>query len=147
MSTGTPKGPGHDPVPEGPLRQRKPPSTHTLQHWQYIRDTLPFHDRRSFENSQRGSIASLATGAGLSAGVEIKRKDFPQRDAFNTLQLVDFLSNEDDIPDGYVNPSLLRNAQLNFLYHGLFEVVPGKIYQVSRSCCFAHKSCIDLGPP
>ena len=66
---------------------RKPPSKHTLERWERVKAEMPWHDRRAFENSRRGFIASLSDD-----GVRIARRDNPAFDAINTLPLVDLLS-------------------------------------------------------
>ena len=98
------------------LAEAKPATPATKVAQQRVRDSLPFSDRRSFENASRGRLAGMDP-------VVIKRANGqPVYD----LSKFDFLNG--DAPDE-VNPSLWRQAQLNALYTGLFEVVPG-IYQV-----------------
>jgi len=89
----------------------------TAKRNQAVLSELPFSDRRSFENASRGFIASLEP-------LTIVR----ERDNKTTYDLakLDFLKG--DAPDT-ANPSLWRQAQLNALHHGLFEVCDG-IYQI-----------------
>ena len=77
---------------------------------------MPFEDRRSFESARRGFIASLDA-------VTIAKTD-----GQNVFDLSDLSFLSEDAPST-ANPSLWRQAQLNALNHGLFEVVDG-IYQV-----------------
>ena len=89
---------------------------------------LPFEDRRMFENARRGFMATIDP-------VLIRRPD----DGKITYDLSDLSFLEGDAP-ATVNPSLWRQAQLNALNHGLYEVVDG-IYQV-RSFDLAHLTLI-----
>jgi alkyl sulfatase BDS1-like metallo-beta-lactamase superfamily hydrolase len=89
---------------------------------------LPFEDRESFENARRGFIGSLEK-------VLITRPD-DGKTVFNLADL-GFLKAE---PPDTVNPSLWRQAGLNALNHGLFEVVEG-LYQV-RSFDLANMTLI-----
>lgn len=95
----------------------KPATDHTAKSQQQFKDLLDYSNRQSFEDAKRGFIASLPT-------LTIPH-DRGNRDAFD-LTALQFL--EDDAPDT-VNPSLWRQAQLNAMHHGLYEVVDG-IYQV-----------------
>ena len=93
------------------------PSKYTIQLQNGVRATLPFDDKRDFEEAKRGFIAAppyrkIMADAGNVAW-NIGSYDF-------LLQGKDFDS---------INPSLQRQAILNMAY-GLYEVVPGKIYQV-----------------
>ena len=95
----------------------KQPSSFTLQLRDGLNASLPFSDKRDFEEAQKGFIAA---------------PDYKQimADAGNVawdmgsyqwlLQGRDFTS---------IHPSLQRQAVLNMAY-GLYEVVPGKVYQV-----------------
>ena len=82
-----------------------------------VYNQLPFEDRKSFENAAKGFLGSLDE-------VVITRPA-DGRVVFNLADLA-FLQGE--LPDT-VNPSLWRQAGLNALNHGLFEVVKG-LYQV-----------------
>jgi len=93
------------------------PSTFTIELQNGLRKTLPFDDKRDFEEAQKGFIAAppykqIMADAGNVAW-DMGSYDF-------LLQGKDFDS---------VHPSLQRQAILNMAY-GLYEVVPGKIYQV-----------------
>lgn len=93
------------------------PSKYTIELRNGLKATLPFDDKRDFEEAQKGFIAA---------------PDYMQimADAGNVawdmgsyqwlLQGKDFDS---------IHPSLQRQAVLNMAY-GLYEVVPGRIYQV-----------------
>jgi len=95
----------------------KSPSAFTIEAQQRQRETLPFEDRRDFEESRRGFIAAppyrqIMTEAG-SVAWDMGSYDWLLQDA-------DFDS---------IHPSLQRQAVLNMAY-GLYEVVPGRIWQV-----------------
>jgi alkyl sulfatase BDS1-like metallo-beta-lactamase superfamily hydrolase len=95
----------------------KMPSKFTIELQNGLRKTLPFEDKRDFEEAKEGFIAAppykqIMAEAGNVAW-DMGSYDF-------LLQGKDFDS---------VNPSLQRQAILNMAY-GLYEVVPGKIYQV-----------------
>jgi alkyl sulfatase BDS1-like metallo-beta-lactamase superfamily hydrolase len=95
----------------------KPPSETTIAAQQVARQSLPFEDERDFAEAKRGFIAAppyrqIMADAGHVAW-DIGSYDF-------LLQGEDFDS---------IHPSLQRQAILNMEY-GLFEVVPGHIYQV-----------------
>ncbi len=80
-------------------------------------DGLPFTDRRDYEDSRRGFVATLDDPV-------IRRSDgFPVID----VSAHDFVLESEDAPDT-VHPSLWRHAQVSHP-HGLFEVTEG-IYQV-----------------
>jgi len=90
---------------------------YTVELQNELRKTLPFEDKRDFEESKRGFIAApeyktIMADAGNVAW-DMGSYEF-------LLQGKDFDS---------VHPSLQRQAILNMGY-GLYEVVPGKIYQV-----------------
>lgn len=91
------------------------PSEHTIAANAAARMTLPFSDRRDFEDATRGFIAAL---------------DEPIVTATDGRVVWDITGYGDisgDCPDT-VHPSLWRSAQLNVM-HGLFEVVPS-VHQV-----------------
>jgi alkyl sulfatase BDS1-like metallo-beta-lactamase superfamily hydrolase len=95
----------------------KMPSETTVAAQQVARQSLPFEDVRDFAEATRGFIAAppyrqIMADAGHVAW-DIGSYDF-------LLQGEDFDS---------IHPSLQRQAILNMEY-GLFEVVPGQIYQV-----------------
>jgi alkyl sulfatase BDS1-like metallo-beta-lactamase superfamily hydrolase len=95
----------------------KPASTFTLEIRKGLQAELPFADKRDFEEAKRGFIAEppytkIMADAGhvawdmASYGWLLTQQDFPT-----------------------IHPSLQRQAVLNMAY-GLYEVVPGRIYQV-----------------
>jgi alkyl sulfatase BDS1-like metallo-beta-lactamase superfamily hydrolase len=95
----------------------KLPSTFTLELRKGITATLPFEDKRDFDEAKKGFIAEppyqqIMADAGQVAWDMgsyqwlLQGKDFPS-----------------------IQPSLQRQAVLNMAY-GLYEVLPGKIYQV-----------------
>ena len=93
------------------------PSTYTIELQNGLRKTLPFDDKRDFEEAQKGFIAAPAYKQIMA-------------DAGNVawdMGSYDFLLQGKDFDS--VHPSLQRQAILNMAY-GLYEVVPGKIYQV-----------------
>jgi len=95
----------------------KMPSKFTIERQNGVRKTLPFEDKRDFEEAKKGFIAAppykqIMAEAGNVAW-DMGSYEF-------LLQGKDFDS---------VHPSLQRQAILNMAY-GLYEVVPGKIYQV-----------------
>jgi len=98
-----------------PLGQ--PPSKFTLELRNGVKAELPFADKRDFDEAKRGFIAEppyakIMADAGhvawdmASYGWLLTGKDFES-----------------------IHPSLQRQAVLNMAY-GLYEVVPGRIYQV-----------------
>ncbi len=97
--------------------QGKMPSEHTRQLQQVQRDTLPFSDRRDFDEAKRGFIAAppykqIMADAGHVAWDMGSYEWLLQGKTFDSI-----------------HPSLQRQAILNMEY-GLYEVLPGKIYQV-----------------
>jgi alkyl sulfatase BDS1-like metallo-beta-lactamase superfamily hydrolase len=95
----------------------KPPSSFTIELQNGLRKTLPFDDKRDFEEAKKGFIAAPAYKQIMA-------------DAGNVawdMGSYDFLLQGKDFDS--VHPSLQRQAILNMAY-GLYEVVPGKIYQV-----------------
>jgi alkyl sulfatase BDS1-like metallo-beta-lactamase superfamily hydrolase len=95
----------------------QPPSRHTVQARQRQRLSLPFDDQRDVEEAQRGFIAAppyrqIVAEAGNVAW---------------DMGSYDWLLEGRDFDS--VHPSLQRQAMLNMAY-GLYEVVPGRIYQV-----------------
>ncbi|MFO1396487.1 MAG: alkyl sulfatase dimerization domain-containing protein [Burkholderiales bacterium] len=95
----------------------KQPSTYTLELRKGVAATLPLSDKRDFDEAKKGFIAEppytkimadaghVAWDMGSYAWL-LQGKDFPS-----------------------IHPSLQRQAVLNMAY-GLYEVLPGKIYQV-----------------
>lgn len=95
----------------------KPPSASTSELQRDVRATLPFADQREFEEAARGFIAAPPYRQIMA-------------DAGNVawdMASYDFLLQDKDYPS--IHPSLQRQAVLNMAY-GLYEVVPGRIYQV-----------------
>lgn len=93
------------------------PSSFTVKLQNGLRKSLPFEDRRDDEESRRGFMAAPASRRIMA-------------DAGNVawdMGSYDFLLQ--GRPFDSVHPSLQRQAVLNMAY-GLYEVVPGKIYQV-----------------
>jgi alkyl sulfatase BDS1-like metallo-beta-lactamase superfamily hydrolase len=95
----------------------KPPSKYTVEQQQALRASLPFEDRRDFEESKRGFVAAppYRQIKGESGAVVWNMGSY------------DFLLQGQDFDS--VHPSLQRQAVLNMGY-GLYEVVPGRIWQV-----------------
>ncbi len=97
--------------------QVNPPSKFTIELRKGFSATLPFEDKRDFEEAKRGFIAEppfkkIMADAGNVAW-DMESYQF-------LLQGKDFDS---------IHPSLQRQAILNMAY-GLYEVVPDRIYQV-----------------
>ena len=91
------------------------PSTFTLELRKGVSATLPFEDKRDFEEAKKGFLAEppyqqiMADAGNVAWDMAsyqwlLKDKDFPS-----------------------IHPSLQRQAVLNMAY-GLYEVVPGKVY-------------------
>lgn len=109
-------------------RRVRPATDVTRQANAAFAEKLPFSDPTDFENALRGFIASLepltiAHSRGGATAYDLSAMGFLDSDAPDT-----------------VNPSLWRQAQLNALHHGLFEVMPG-IWQV-RSFDIANMTLI-----
>jgi len=92
-------------------------SQYTVERQAALRNSLPFEDKRDFEESSRGFIAAP----------DYRRIEGPSGNTVWDIGKYDFLLTGEDF--GSIHPSLQRQATLNMNY-GLFEVVPGKIYQV-----------------
>ena len=95
----------------------KMPSKFTIELQNGLRKSLPFEDKRDFEESKKGFIAAppykqIMADAGHVAW---------------DMGSYEFLLNGKDFDT--IHPSLQRQAILNMAY-GLYEVIPGKIYQV-----------------
>jgi len=93
------------------------PSTYTMELRKGVSATLPFEDKRDFDEAKKGFIAEppytkIMADAGNVA--------WDMGSYAWLLQGKDFQS---------IHPSLQRQAVLNMAY-GLYEVLPGKIYQV-----------------
>ena len=95
----------------------KAPSTYTIELQNGLRKTLPFEDKRDFEEAKKGFIAAPEYKQIKAEGGNVA---WDMGSYEYLLQGKDFDS---------IHPSLQRQAILNMAY-GLYEVVPGKIYQV-----------------
>jgi len=95
----------------------QPPSTYTVEQQQRLRATLPFEDRRDYEESRRGFVAAPA----------YKQIRNEAGQVVWDMGQYEFLLSGQDFDS--INPSLQRQAVLNMGY-GLYEVVPGHIWQV-----------------
>ena len=92
------------------------PSDFTIKKWEALKTTLPFEDKKDFEEQKKGFIASpdykeIMADAGHVAW---------------SMGKYEFLLNGEDFKS--IHPSLQRQAILNMNY-GLYEVIPG-IYQI-----------------
>ena len=81
--------------------------------------SLPFEDRRDFEEASRGLVAPLSDGGVIKAA--------DGRPVWDLSKFSSFIEEGAEAP-GTVNPSLWRQSQL-VVKAGLYEVVPG-LYQV-----------------
>ncbi len=95
----------------------KEPSTFTIELQNGVRATLPFTDQRDFEEAKKGFIAAPA----------YKRIMAEAGNVAWDMESYEWLLNGKTFDS--IHPSLQRQAILNMAY-GLYEVVPGKIYQV-----------------
>src|SRR3954447_23251515 len=112
---------GGDIVAADPIKhfdpKGKPPSKFTIELQNGLRKTLPFEDKRDFEEAKKGFIAAppykqIMVEAGNVAW---------------DMGSYEFLLTDKEFES--IHPSLQRQAVLNMAY-GLYEVLPGKIYQV-----------------
>jgi alkyl sulfatase BDS1-like metallo-beta-lactamase superfamily hydrolase len=105
-------------VPDGHFHPAgKMPSKFTLEIREGLKATLPFDDARDFEENRRGFIAApkfrtIMADAGHVAW---------------DMESYEWLRSGQDFDT--IHPSLQRQAVLNMAY-GLYEVLPGRIYQV-----------------
>jgi len=95
----------------------KAPSKFTIELQNGLRKTLPFEDKRDFEEAKKGFIAAPPYKQIMAEAGNV---------AWD-MGSYEFLLDGKDFDS--VNPSLQRQAILNMAY-GLYEVLPGKIYQV-----------------
>jgi len=95
----------------------KAPSKYTIELQNGLRKSLPFEDKRDFEEAKKGFIAAPAYKKIMAEAGNV---------AWD-MGSYEFLLQGKDFDS--VHPSLQRQAILNMAY-GLYEVVPGKIYQV-----------------
>lgn len=92
----------------------KPATQHTQEENGAYASTLNFNDVRAFENNDKGLVAEFDQKTG-----DIIR---------NSFKFID--EDSADKAPLTVNPSLWRQAVLNQKAEGLYEVLPGRIYQI-----------------
>jgi len=97
--------------------QGKPPSTFTLEIRDRLKAELPFSDKRDFDEAKKGFIAEPPYKQIMADAGHV---------AWDMASYQWLLSGQDFAS---IHPSLQRQAVLNMAY-GLYEVVPGRIYQV-----------------
>lgn len=95
----------------------KMPSKYTIELQEGHRATLPFDDKRDFEEAKKGFIAAPDY-------MQIKAED-----GHVAWDMASYGWLLEDKQHDCIHPSLQRQAVINMAY-GLYEVVPGKIYQV-----------------
>ena len=95
---------------------QKPATEHTIRANEAVKTELNFDDRQDYEDANRGFIASIDGNAVLDKEGKVSY----------SVEEWDFLKG--NTPQT-ANPSLWRQSQLNRI-NGLFEVIPGKLYQV-----------------
>jgi len=93
------------------------PSTYTMEMRKGVSATLPLADKRDFDEAKKGFIAEPAF---MKIMADAGNVAWDMGSYQWLLQGKDFQS---------IHPSLQRQAVLNMAY-GLYEVVPGRIYQV-----------------
>lgn len=93
------------------------PSSFTVAKWEELKSTMPFDDKRDFEEAKKGFIAEPSYRQIMAEAGTV---------AWNIGQYDFLLEEGKDFKS--IHPSLQRMAVLNMNY-GLFEVIPG-IYQV-----------------
>ncbi|MGB0837203.1 MAG: alkyl/aryl-sulfatase [Flavobacteriaceae bacterium] len=105
----------------GAFAQEKPKkaSKATKAYNDGLYQTLPFNDKTSFQEAQKGWIAPLPNNGIV--------KNAQGRVVWDVSRFEDFIKEGEKSPET-VNPSLWRQSQL-LMFSGLFEVVPG-VYQV-----------------
>jgi len=104
-------------APSAVSAEIKPPSPFTISQQQALREILPFEDQRDFDEQRRGFVAAPS----------YRRITDESGHIVWDIGQYDFLLTGEDLDS--IHPSLQRQATLNMNY-GLYEVVPGKIYQV-----------------
>jgi alkyl sulfatase BDS1-like metallo-beta-lactamase superfamily hydrolase len=114
---GTAWGQQIDPVQGHFSPNGKPPSKFTLDILRQARETLPFADQQDFEEQRRGLLAPMP---------ELKIMADSGKVAWD-MERFRFLDAQDEFET--IHPSLHRQSKLNNNY-GLYEVLPGQIYQV-----------------
>lgn len=95
----------------------KMPSEYTIKLQEALRTGLPFEDKRDFEEAQKGFIAAP------------DYKQIKAEDGHVAWDMESYGWLLDNKQYNSINPSLQRQALINMAY-GLYEVVPGHIYQV-----------------
>jgi len=95
----------------------KPPSMFTIELRDGLRKSLPFEDERDFEEARKGFIAEPPYRQIMAEAGNV---------AWD-IGSYDWLLDGKDFDT--IHPSLQRQAILNMAY-GLYEVLPGRIYQV-----------------
>ena len=115
------EGVAHAQEPIEPLKghfhpKGKAPSRFTMDVLRRARTTLPFADRKDFEEQKKGFIAPMKNLKIMADAGHV---------AWD-MQRFQFLNTQEDFDS--IHPSLLRQSVLNNNY-GLYEVIPG-IYQV-----------------
>jgi len=95
----------------------KEPSKFTIELQNGVRATLPFQDKRDFEEAKKGFIAAPP----------YKRIMAEAGNVAWDMESYEWLLKDKNLDS--IHPSLQRQAILNMAY-GLYEVLPGKIYQV-----------------
>jgi alkyl sulfatase BDS1-like metallo-beta-lactamase superfamily hydrolase len=95
----------------------KMPSEYTIKLQEGLRATLPFDDKRDFEEAKKGFIAAPPYK-------QIKAED--GHVAWD-MESYEWLLGDEQFDS--IHPSLQRQAIINMAY-GLYEVVPDRIYQV-----------------
>jgi alkyl sulfatase BDS1-like metallo-beta-lactamase superfamily hydrolase len=98
-----------------PLGQ--PPSTFTLELRKGLKAELPFADKRDFDEAKRGFIAEPSYTKIMADAGHVAW----DMGSYGWLLAAKDLAS--------IHPSLQRQAVLN-MHYGLYEVVPGRIYQV-----------------
>ncbi|MGF1727004.1 alkyl/aryl-sulfatase [Photobacterium nomapromontoriensis] len=95
----------------------KSPSDHTIKLQQQQRESLPFDDKRDFDEAKKGFIAAPTY------------KQIKSEDGNVAWDMASYEWLLQDKSFDSIHPSLQRQAVLNMAY-GLYEVVPDKIYQI-----------------
>ena len=95
----------------------KEPSKFTIELQNGVRATLPFEDKRDFEEAKKGFIAAPTYKQIMAEAGNV---------AWD-MESYEWLLQDKNFDS--IHPSLQRQAILNMAY-GLYEVLPGKIYQV-----------------
>ena len=121
MSGGVMAAGGGDIVAVDPTKHFDPkgkmPSKFTLELQNGLRKSLPFEDKRDFEEAKKGFIAAPSYKQIMAESGNV---------AWD-MGSYEWLLQDQDFDS--INPSLQRQAILNMAY-GLYEVIPDRIYQV-----------------